>query len=174
MRTSPCTQHSGCPPSTRKKLRAPLPCCCIKYAKRKYNYRLSGNIPHGIMTGAAFSSLQNELIFLPCTRASFPATLLWDERANRQLNAKWTWRSLFSCAFLTWLNLYYTQIKGGVRAGKSTFFLYRKMGFIYIIRFPPFGWSLLKNLTGNSSRFITAAWIPIRTARGGRLSLCFP
>lgn len=52
--TSPCTQHLGCPPSTRKKLRALLPCCSIKYVKRKYNYWLSGNIPHGIMRGTAF------------------------------------------------------------------------------------------------------------------------
>lgn len=63
MYTSPCTQHLGCPPSTRKKLRAPLPCCSIKYVKRKYNYWLSGNIPHGIMRGAAFQEFRVSYIF---------------------------------------------------------------------------------------------------------------
>lgn len=52
------TRHWACPPSTRKKLRAPLPCCSIKYAERKYNYCLSGNIPHGITRGAAFQAFR--------------------------------------------------------------------------------------------------------------------
>lgn len=89
--TSVCTQHLGRPPSTRKELRAPLPCRPLQYARRKSAVKWEhGAWDHGRRSVLRF---QQEFLLWPwagrglgscrvLANGKQTAAEIWNERHN--------------------------------------------------------------------------------------------